>query len=186
MVRANGQRTTRELKDDLVRARRGVDPRREARERMASLAHAAGGHLDPVERAVLEAVFVHGHTCAELARLRGTPGYPPALGDASRRTQATSEARRLRRLLGRVVDRVLSPEFMYVANLVGASGLPAPPGWSSTRRRVATAIFLRGLSVRAAARELGLSQHVVRLHSDAVRAMADAARAAQARMGGAA
>ena len=43
--------------------------------------------------------------------------------------------------------------------------------WTSTRRRVATACFIRGLSLRAAAQELNLTFHTVRLHHAAVLAL---------------
>lgn len=125
--------------------------RREARAALIAQLAARADLLPPEDRALLKAVYERGMPVARLAELRGGP----------------AEAGTLRRRLRRLVERVLSPEFEFVAR--------HRAGWSAARRRIATAMVLHGLSQRQAAAALGLSPHVVRRHRDAVRALFDAA-----------
>jgi hypothetical protein len=101
--------------------------------------------LDPEDRAIIEAVFGRGHTAADLARLRGER---PAV---------------IRRRVRRLVERLLSREFEFV--------LGKRDNWTSLRRRIASACFLRGRSIRQAAEELNLSFYTTRRHHDAVVAL---------------
>jgi hypothetical protein len=71
-----------------------------------------------------------------------------------------------RRRFHRVVRRVMSPEFVLVRD--------RRHEWSPLRARIATAVFIHGLSLRGAAREQRLPLHVVREHAMAVRALAGA------------
>lgn len=109
--------------------------------------------LEPDERALLDAVYGRGQSAAEVARLlRDTP-------------------RRVRGRIGKLVRRVLAPEFALV--------VARKDSWTNARRRVAVACFVRGWSLRKAVAELGLSLHTVRHHRLAVTAMLDAARVAE-------
>ncbi|MDX2131858.1 MAG: hypothetical protein SFY69_07390 [Planctomycetota bacterium] len=129
--------------------RAGSDRRAAERARLADAARLAAGYLEPRDRAILEGVYVHGHTCADLARLMGEP----------------RQARTLRRRLRRLTALVVAPEFGFVLRQQSA--------WPTSRRAVARAIFLRGRSVREAAAELGITQHAVRRQRDAVLALVE-------------
>jgi hypothetical protein len=107
-----------------------------------------GGYLAPQDRAILEAVFVRHDRIADVSRVSGIP------------------PRRLRRHVRGLLDRLTSRRFAYITARLSR--------WTPTRRRVAEACFLRGLSQRRAARDLGLTLHVVRLHWLAVRSLTDA------------
>lgn len=106
--------------------------------------------LAPAERRLLEATFHDGLSCAQLAAEIGR------------------EPRGLRRQVRALTSRVLDPRFPFVASLA--------PRWRPTRRRVAEAVFLRGLSLRKTARELGMSLYSVRLHRDAVQSVFEGVR----------
>jgi hypothetical protein len=98
--------------------------------------------LDNDERDIVQAVFGRGLSAAEVARLRGERAAP------------------MRRRIRRLVTRVLSPQFALV--------MGQRDNWPAARRRVATACFLRGKSIRQAATELNLSFYAARRHHDAV------------------
>lgn len=133
--------------------------RREARAELIARLATRAELLPPEERALLKAVYERGMPVAKLAALRGAEG----------------DAGALRRRLRRLVVRVLSPEFEFVAR--------HRTGWGAARRRVATAMVLHGLSQRQAAAALGLSAHVVRRHREAVLALYDAAAQAAGKVG---
>ncbi|USN99697.1 MAG: hypothetical protein H6810_03290 [Phycisphaeraceae bacterium] len=80
-------------------------------------------------------------------------------GGPGPRLSARTERRRLRRL----VTRVLSPRFAFV--------IASRRAWAPTRRRVAMACVVQGLSMREAGAALGLSLHSVRRQMDAVEAL---------------
>lgn len=73
----------------------------------------------------------------------------------------------LHRKLNRIVARVLSPTYRYVALLLAAS--TAPPAWpplpgeseAGVRLATARALFINGLPMREVARTLDISRHVV-------------------------
>ncbi len=106
-------------------------------------------HLPASERQLLLAVYSQGNKVIDLARLM------------------QQDPRSLRRKIRRLVRRVMTSRFTYVAL--------HKDGWTASRRRVATACVLHGQSLRHAAHELGLSLHAVRRHYDAVRALCEAA-----------
>ena len=97
------------------------------------------------ERALLEAVFGQGRSCADLARLIGVP------------------ADTVRRRVRRATKRAGSDLFAFVAMHAES--------WGPTRRRVAIACVLHGRSMRCAAKELGLSLHTVRRERHAIDAL---------------
>jgi len=119
--------------------------RQDAARRISSLAD----WLPPADAALLHAVYSAGQSVTELARIAGLS--PPAL----------------RRRVRRLAARVLSEKFLFVARHLG--------GWPPTRRRVARLCVLEGVSMREAARRLGLSLHTVRKHCHAIDALFEAA-----------
>ena len=94
-------------------------------------------------------------------------------GDAKRATEAAAvlgvPARKVRRWLKELAERLVSARFEFVAR--------ERAGWPSTRRKVATLVYLHGRSLREACEELGLSVYVVRRHCDVVDGMFEAAEA---------
>lgn len=112
------------------------------------------------ERALLHAAFVDGHSAIEIAALARSASGAPVGGEVV-------TARSVRRRIRRLVERVMSPRFLYVVRHQGA--------WPQNRRRVAEACVLRGLSLRDAAAELGLSLHVVRRQHEVIETLFDAA-----------
>ncbi len=115
--------------------------RREVVERVVERAEL----LSPSDRALVLAYYRDGQRASDIARLAGEP------------------VRALRRRLRRVVERVLSPRFEFVAS--------RRLTWTPTRRRVACACVLEGYTLRETSRRLALSLHSVRRHHDAVQAM---------------
>lgn len=101
--------------------------------------------LHPTERALIESVFDRGMTVSQLALMSG---------DDPRLLQ-----RRLRRLLRRMNSR----EFREVIRRADT--------WPVTRRRVAQACILQGLTLRGAAEQLRLSIHTVREQLAIIRAV---------------
>jgi hypothetical protein len=132
------------------RGRDRLDLRRRQTKSLARHILERAAILAPAERHLLEATFHDGLSCALLA------------------AQLGREPRGLRREVRALTRRVLDPRFAFVAALA--------PRWRPTRRRVAEAVFLRGLSLRKAARELGMSLYSVRLHRDAVQSVFEGAR----------
>lgn len=105
--------------------------------------------LDPDDRALLEALLREGESPLGAAKSRGV------------------STRTVRRRLRRLINRMASERFLFV--------LAQHLSWPLGRRRVGEACVLRGRSMRAAARELGLSVHAVRRHLAVVSAMYQAA-----------
>ena len=108
-------------------------------------------HLLPEDRALISAVYQDNLTAIQVAELTSVP------------------ARTVRRRIKALVERLLSPRFEFVAR--------SRQRWSPTRRRVAEACALRGMTLRAAAEDLNVSLHTVRRHMDAVAAQQEALRA---------
>lgn len=107
-------------------------------------------HLLPADAALVRAVFADGVPVSRLAALSDARAGAPA-------------ARALRRRLRRLLARMLSERFVGV--------LRRQEEWGVTRRRVAAACVLQGLTMRQAAAALGVSYHAVRRHMDAVGAI---------------
>jgi len=127
-----------------------ADRRRTDRRRQTEVLVQRAAWLRGDERAMVEAVYGEGRSCADLARLLGVP------------------ADTVRRRVRRAARRAASGLFGFVVTHREA--------WSPTRRRVATRCVLRGATLREAAADLGLSLHAVRKHWDAIRALYDADR----------
>lgn len=145
------------------------DPRpvggRASRRSYAELLVERSAWLPPIDRALVEAVFGEGLSVAAYVRRsvdRGTP-VVPAAGDPDA-VGAESLCRSARRRLQRIVQRLTSDRFAFVVARRNT--------WSATRRRVAMACGVHGLSLREAARHLGVSLHTVRRHMQAVDALA--------------
>lgn len=71
--------------------------------------------------------------------------------------------RLLRGRVKRLIRRLATPQYAFVATRIGE--------WTATRRKVADACYLQGLSMADASRQLGMSRHQVRFHRDAVDAL---------------
>ncbi len=122
-----------------------LDLRKTAHRDYAEHVVARAQALPEEERAILEAVFDDGMTISRLAALRGVSPRPLR--------------RRIRLLLG----RVLSERYAFVVRERSI--------WPDRRRRVATAVYLHGLSMRDAARGLGTTLHAVRTELQKVDAL---------------
>lgn len=127
----------------------GNDLRRRRRRELAEQIVRRADWLPREDKSILQAIYEDGRSVTEVAVLRG------------------DSPRQLRRRVHRLVERVLSQKFTFVAAHL--------PSWSPTRRRVAEACVLHGLSLRRAAERLGLSHHTVRRNYEAVHALYEAA-----------
>ncbi len=119
--------------------------RREASQTMAELVLQRAEVLDEHDRALLQAIYAEGKSCAFVARLSNVPAH--------------QVQRRVREL----AKRVTSPQFAFV--------LRQRAHWNPTMARVATEVFLRGRSLKGAQNALKFTYHSVRRQRDAVLAM---------------
>jgi hypothetical protein len=103
------------------------------------------GFLPPADRILLEQVYIQGWPVARVAALTGEP------------------PRKVRRRAKRLATRALKPVFLEVAL--------HSDGWPRDMRAVGAAVFIRGLSIRAAAAELSLSYGSATLHARTIRAL---------------
>jgi DNA-directed RNA polymerase specialized sigma24 family protein len=139
--------------------------RREAVQVLLDRAQAA--ELPSEQVALLRAAYADGRSAIEIAALVSAASIDPThAADAPRdptipRVSATPRA--IRRRLRRLSRRVMSPQFIFV--------LRHRDTWPPSRRRVATACVLHGLSLRQAAASLRLSLYTVRRHHDAIGAL---------------
>lgn len=129
--------------------RAGGDLRRRRRRDIVEQIVRRADWLPRDDRTILCAIYEDGRSVTEVAQLRG------------------DDPRRLRRHVRRLVQRIMSPKYLFVAAHKGA--------WTPTRRRVAEACVLHGLSLRGAAERLQLTHHTVRHHYHAVNALFEAA-----------
>lgn len=142
--RGGGRRPTRSSVDRV--ADTDEDRREHGRSRAEQIL-ARADRLPDGDRALLRAIYDTGQSVRDLAPIVGV------------------SARALRRRVQRLVERVLSREFAFV--------LLQREHWAPTRRRVADAVFIDGLSLRRASRALGLTFHTVRRHHDMIAAAAE-------------
>lgn len=105
--------------------------------------------LTPEDGALLRAVFEQGVSMRQLAAMRN------------------ESVRRVRNRVRTLATRSLSARFEFV--------MRRREDWPPTRRRVASACVLRGLTMREAAAELKVSLHSVRRHMDAINALCEQA-----------
>ncbi|MCL4220144.1 MAG: hypothetical protein KJZ65_02120 [Phycisphaerales bacterium] len=133
-----------------------LDLRKRFRRDRADCVVARAAFLAPAERLLVESYFRDGRTIKILAEASNT------------------DPRVLSRRLRRLTERLLSDRFSFV--------LRNFESWSPSRRRVATAMVMQGLSMRAASMHLRMSLYSVRRHADAINALYDSdQRAAPAR-----
>ena len=92
--------------------------------------------LPAAEQALIQYLYLDGRPTAEVAAL------------------VEQDPRSVRRRGRRIASRVLSGEFAFVLRQRNL--------WPIRRRRLATAVFLHGKSVRKAAAELGISEYLAR------------------------
>ncbi|PHQ80269.1 MAG: hypothetical protein COB69_06315 [Phycisphaera sp.] len=102
-------------------------------------------HLPDPERALLDEIYVNGKSIAAVAKLRD------------------ENVALLRRRVRRITTRVLTPRYRYVTEHQSA--------WRPTRRKVAGACVIEGLSIKDASIKLHLSTYLIRKHRDAIEAL---------------
>jgi transposase-like protein len=119
-----------------------LDLRRRCEREQAERVLGRASFLPRRDELLLRAVLEDGIAVVELARLAGVC------------------PRAMRGRVKRLLRRMSTPRFVFVAARIGE--------WTSTRRRVAEAYFLHGLSMREVESRLGLSRHQIRFHRDAV------------------
>jgi DNA-directed RNA polymerase specialized sigma24 family protein len=124
-----------------------ADLRRSRERELSDLISMRARWLLPEDRALLLAVYRDGMQASDVATLRG------------------ESVRATRHRLRVLVQRVLDPTFLFV--------MRQRDSWPATRRRVATARFLQGRTLRACSKHLQLSLHAVRRHVEAVRLLAE-------------
>jgi hypothetical protein len=110
------------------------------------------------QRALITAIYEQGQSYKQLAAISGQP------------------VRCLRRGVQRILQRLASPEFAFVALHMDA--------WPLTMRRVAQSCVLAGQPVRSASESLRLSLHTVRKYRALVRHMATGGHSHPARTPG--
>lgn len=123
------------------------DLRRKRSRRLIELIRDASQHLPEAERSLICDIFERGQPISKVAR------------------EVSEDPRKLGRQVRRITQRVLDPRFRFVAAHQGR--------WRPTRRRVASACVLEGLSIREAAEKLKLSQYTVRKHKEAIDALCE-------------
>ncbi|MEX0652662.1 MAG: hypothetical protein WD534_03565 [Phycisphaeraceae bacterium] len=128
--------------DPIVRTRHHLASRRDAADRVLERAV----HLAPADRLLLEQVYRHGLSAAEVARLTRQP------------------TRTLQRRVQRLLTHLADPLFAYVAARLEL----LPP----ETHPVAQYAILQGHSLRRTARLTGQSLHRVRQHLDTIRTLA--------------
>jgi DNA-directed RNA polymerase specialized sigma24 family protein len=120
---------------------------------------ARAGLLPLDQRLLLEQLYVHGWPASRIAALRG------------------DHVRTVRRRAKRLATRVMSAAFELVA--------AHSHNWAPESRAVGQAVFIRGLSARAAAAELGIGYRTAALHARTIRAMAKVSHKEPAKRGAA-
>lgn len=146
-----------------------VDLRRKADRGLTTLLCERARHLDRGERTLVESVFRDGRSLLDIARLRASTDGAAGRTDGP---EVRVAARRLARLLKAIVRRLVSPLFVFVASALDRAEVRGDsPAWPPERRQIATLVVLRGVSVRRAARRLGIGLHAARAHARAVEAM---------------
>lgn len=128
------------------------DLRKRMTNRLLEFAHDAAPFLAPQDRDVVLGVIVRGESATSFA----TP-----LGKSPR--QARIHARRL-------LKRIASAEFRLAIRLLSNAG---PIAGTATRKNIARECFVNGVSIRGAAKKLGLTMHMVRSHATAIRNQAE-------------
>lgn len=79
--------------------------------------------------------------------------------------EMNDDPRKLGRQVRRITQRVLDPRFRFVADHQSK--------WRPTRRKVACACVIEGLSIREAAEKLSLSAYTVRKHKEVIDALCE-------------
>jgi len=113
--------------------------------------------LPAEDRALIEGVYGEGLSVAAYVRRCRDRGVGPET------ISCPSAARAARRRVRRLIERIMSDRFGFVTARRNT--------WPTTRRRVALACIVHGLSLREASKTLGLSLHTVRRHMEAVDAL---------------
>ncbi len=131
-----------------------IDLRRRVEPGLVGLILLRAEFLPKPDQALLEAYFRQGVGADDLAALDGR------------------SARTIRRRISTLADRVLDDLFVFV--------MRSQERFSPSRRRVAEAVYLHGLSRREAAESLDMTLYRVRRHCDAIEELAEVAIKGQA------
>ena len=123
------------------------DLRRKRSRRLIEMIREGSEHLPEPERSLIRAIFERGDSISKVAQ------------------ESAADPRRLSRQVHRITQRVLDPRFRFVATHQSR--------WRPTRRRVAGACVIEGLSIREAAEKLKLSTYTVRKHKEAIDALCE-------------
>jgi len=123
------------------------DLRRKRSRRLVEMIQEGSQHLPEPEKNLLVAIFEHGDPISKVAR------------------EAAADPRKLGRQVRRITQRVLDPRFRFVADHQSK--------WRPTRRKVACACVIEGLSIREAAEKLSLSAYTVRKHKEVIDALCE-------------
>jgi hypothetical protein len=115
------------------------------------------GEIPADEQALVRALYLDGKPSPEIASLSG------------------SEARSVRRRARRIAERMLSDEFVFV--------LRTRNFWPAKRRRLASAVFVRGLPIKQAAKKLRISYYEARREHRILLGLFDASCAGESRGG---
>jgi hypothetical protein len=150
-------------------AKPSLDLRRKQRRELTELILGRAVWLDPPDRVLIESVYRHEQSVAQIATL------------------VKEDPRRLRRRIRVLVRRLLSEDYVRTvgrltrtfANERGEKGNGTErsrrgSAWNEVRRKVAEECIVNGRSLREAARNLNLSLHCVRMHHAAVSAVIEA------------
>lgn len=117
--------------------------------------------LPPEEAALVRGVYQAGQTAGQLAAIAQVPKHV------------------IQRRIRKVLERSLSPDFRFAARQLELA--PETPPWPPTPEAlrgveerlihlaVLRAVFIEGLSLRAAAERLGIARHAVRRHHEIAR-----------------
>lgn len=132
---------------------RPPDLRRRRRAEVADTIAMRADWLAPEDRPLVLAIYRDGTSAADLAALVESATGTPI------------DARVIRRRVRRAIRRLLDPKNLFIAR--------SAESWSSTRRRIATEVYLRGRSRGHTAALLGLSLYSVRKHTEAIDALFD-------------
>lgn len=132
---------------DRIDPRHIANTRAQATRELAEVILKGSRWLAPPDRALISAVYDHGLSATEVARVRG------------------EQPRSVRRRVRKLAEHISSPAFTFV--------LLHKETWTPTRRRVAEQCILSGKSMRTAAKHLGTSLHNVRKEMNAINALID-------------
>lgn len=128
------------------------DLRKRITTRLSEYAYDAAAFLNEQDRELVLGVTVRGAKASSFA------------------VMFSMSPRQIRMHTRRLLRRIASPEFRFSIRLLSNKGSIAG---TATRKNIARECFVNGLSIRDAAKKLGLTIHMVRSHATAIRNQAE-------------